>query len=274
MKHDQWGKYHEHGFSRWPHSPMHQGRSLFLRFAFAFGFISLFCFGGLAALAFVFTQLFGSGRPTVLFVWVGSAILAVGLFLLALWLAVRAFRGIATPLADVMEAADRVASGDLTTRVPVPPHHGPGAFWRLAEAFNHMTQELQCADQQRRNLTADVAHELRTPIHVIQGNLEGILDGVYQPTDELIKATVDETRRLARLVDDLRTLSLAEAGQLPMVMEPLDVSDLLGDVETSFGPQAQAAGIALRVQVPPAPVQPHGIRRCGTAQPGAGQPDE
>jgi two-component system sensor histidine kinase BaeS len=166
--------------------------------------------------------------------------------LLAAGLAIRAFRSIATPLADVMAAADTIAKGDLSVRVPVD---GPGEFSRLAESFNHMAEELERADQQRRNLTADVAHELRTPLHIIQGNLEGVLDGVYEPTDEHVEATLDETRALARLVDDLQTLSLAEAGQLPMVWEPLDVAELLADVSTSFSGQAEVAGIDLRVEI-------------------------
>ena len=102
-----------------------------------------------------------------------------------------------------------------------------------------MTEELQRSDQLRRNLTADVAHELRTPLHIIQGNLEGVLDGVYDPTDEHIEATLEETRMLARLVDDLHILSQAEAGQLSLHMEKVDVTELLADVETSFSGQAE-----------------------------------
>jgi two-component system, OmpR family, sensor histidine kinase BaeS len=101
-----------------------------------------------------------------------------------------------------------------------------------------------------------VAHELRNPLHIIQGNLEGILDGVYQPTAEHIGATLEETRGLARLVEDLRTLSLAEAGQLPMVWEPVDVRELLADAATSFGGQAEAAGIALSVEAPSIGAEP------------------
>jgi len=129
------------------------------------------------------------------------------------------------------------------------PVHGPGDFGRLAESFNRMAEELERADRQRRNLTADVAHELRTPLQIIQGNLEGILDDVYEPTAEHIGATLDETRALARLVEDLRTLSLAEAGQLPLVREPVDLAELLADVGTSFSGQAEAAGIDLCVEV-------------------------
>ena len=244
-----WRKQHTHDFGPWPHPWEHRRRSLFLRFAVAFGLIGLLCLGGMAALAFLFTQWLGNGRQAVLLVWIGGVALSLGLPLLAIWLAIRAFRGIATPLADIMVAADRVAGGDFTARVSVPPYYRPGEFRRLAESFNRMTEELERADRQRRNLTADVAHELRTPLHIIQGTLEGILDGVYEPTEEHVRTTLDETRLLARLVEDLRTLSLAEAGQLPLVIEPLDVSDLLGDVETSFGPQAEAAGVALRVEI-------------------------
>ena len=206
----------------------------------------LLVLGGMAALAFLLTRLFGGDGQTAVLVWIGGCGLSLALPLLAAGLAVRVFRGIATPLADVMAAADAVAEGDLSVRVPAP--HGPGDFGRLAESFNRMTEELERADQQRRNLTADVAHELRTPLHIIQGNLEGILDDVYEPTEEHIGATLDETRLLARLVEDLRTLSLAEAGQLPLVWEPVDVIELLADVGTSFSGQAEAAGIDLRVE--------------------------
>jgi two-component system sensor histidine kinase BaeS len=205
----------------------------------------LLVLGGMAALAFLFSRLFGGDGQTAALVWIGVIGLALAMPALAGLVARRAVRDIATPLASVMAAADRVAEGDLSVRVP---GQGPGDFGRLAQSFNRMTEELERADQQRRNLTADVAHELRTPLHIIQGNLEGILDGVYEPTTEHLNATLDETRTLARLVDDLRTLSLAEAGQLPLTWEPVDVAELLADVSTSFSGQAEAAGIVLRVE--------------------------
>jgi signal transduction histidine kinase len=180
-------------------------------------------------------------------VWMGGCGLSLALPLLAGALALRIYRGVATPLSDVMSAADAVAEGDLSARVPTSTR-GPGDFRRLARSFNRMVEELERADQQRRNLTADVAHELRTPLHIIQGNLEGILDQVYEPTPEHIDATLDETRALARLVEDLRTLSLAEAGQLPLVRELVDIPELLTDVQTSFSGQAEAAGLGLRVE--------------------------
>ncbi|HYN88555.1 MAG TPA: HAMP domain-containing sensor histidine kinase [Ardenticatenaceae bacterium] len=209
--------------------------------------MALLLLAGMAVLAFLFTRLFGGNGHTALLVWAGGCGLALMFPLLAVGVAARAFRRIALPLADLMAAADAVARGDLSVRVPV---HRPGEFGRLAASFNHMTSELERADRQRRNLTADVAHELRTPLHVIQGNLEGILDGVYEPTEEHINATLNETRALARLVEDLRTLSLAEAGQLPLARVRVDVAELLADVGTSFSGQAEAAGVELRLETP------------------------
>jgi signal transduction histidine kinase len=144
-----------------------------------------------------------------------------------------------------MAAADGVAAGDLSIRVA---ENSPSEFGQLARIFNRMVEELQRIDEQRRNLTADVAHELRTPLHIIQGNLEGILDGVYQPTPEHIQMLLDETKILLRLVEDLRTLSLAESGHLPLHRQSVQVAELLTDLATSFGGQADAAGVILEVE--------------------------
>ena len=201
--------------------------------------------GGMAALAFLVTSLFGGGGQTAVLVWIGGLSLSFALPVLAVAMAVRAFRGIAVPLADVMAAADHVADGDLSARVPEGRH---GGFNRLAHSFNRMVEELERTDQLRRNLTADVAHELRTPVHIIQGNLEGVLDRVYEPTAEHIGATLEETRLLARLVDDLGTLSLAESGQMSLAKESIDVVEFLTDVAATFGSQAEAAGIDIEVE--------------------------
>jgi two-component system, OmpR family, sensor histidine kinase BaeS len=219
---------------------------LFFRFIGAFGCLTVLILGGMAALAFLFSRFFeGSGKMAVT-LWFGGCGLFLALALLAGMLARRTFRNIAIPLADVMTAADAVAEGDLSVRVE---EDKPGEFGQLARSFNRMVEGLERSDQQRRNLTADVAHELRTPLHIIQGNLEGVLDDVYEPTDEHIQATLEETQQLSRLVEDLRTLSLAEAGQLPLVREPVDMAELLADVRTSFSGQTEAAGIDLRVEV-------------------------
>jgi hypothetical protein len=169
--------------------------------------------------------LIGSGQMPAL-VWVGGALLGVGLPLVGWGIAGHAFQGIARPLADLMDAADAVAAGDLHVQVS---EESPGDFGRIAQTFNRMARELERAEEQRRNLTADVAHELRTPLAIIQGNLEGLLDGVYQPTAAHFHAMLDETRWLARLIDDLRLLSLAESGQLVLHTEAIAVDELLAD---------------------------------------------
>jgi two-component system OmpR family sensor kinase/two-component system sensor histidine kinase BaeS len=235
---------------RWQHLSHEEylkRRFLFRRMARPFGFMVFTFLMLMCGIATLIHYLQGSG-PLVRLVWMAGCGLSVGFPLLALAFAVLAFREFGPPLSNVMAAADAVAEGNLEVRVP---ENAPGEFGRLARSFNRMTGELARAEQQRRNLTADVAHELRTPLHVIQGNLEGILDGVYEPTPEHINATLEETRLLARLVNDLQTLSLAEAGQLPLHPQQIAVADLLADVATSFSGQAAEAGVEIRVNAPP-----------------------
>ncbi|MBP6471397.1 MAG: HAMP domain-containing protein [Chloroflexi bacterium] len=230
------------------HRPPHWRRKrgwLFLSLFFVFGLMALLILAGMAAVAMLLVRGLGGYRETAVLVWLSGCSLALVLPMLALGIGRRAFRSIATPLAEVMAAADAVAEGDLTVRVTENGRHNQ--FAQLTRSFNRMTAELERADQQRRNLTADVAHELRTPLHIIQGNLEGLLDGVYEPTVDHIEATLEETHTLARLVNDLHTLSQAEAGQLPLRLEPVDLTELLTDVQTSFSGQAEAAQIALEV---------------------------
>lgn len=219
---------------------------LFLRFAAIFGLLAVVVLGGLALLIFFVVRLAGGDRHTAALLWLGACGLLLLFPLLTALLGRRAFRNIAAPLSRLMDGAERVAAGDLSVRVPAGGH---GEFAQLSAAFNHMVEELALADQRRRNLTADVAHELRTPLQIIQGNLEGLIDGVYQPTPEHLEATLDETRLLARLVEDLRVLSQAEAGQLAMHWERVDVGELLADIATSFSGQAQAAGVQLCVEL-------------------------
>ncbi len=241
-----WERWHpDRKFPRWSKASRRQRGIFFFRFAGIFALMVLLVLGGMAVFAFLLSHLLeGGGRIAV---WLGGCGLSLVLPLLAGAVAMRVFRGIATPLADVMSAADAVAEGDLSVRVP-EPNHGPVDFRRLAQSFNRMTAELKRSDQHRRNLTADVAHELRTPLHIIQGNLEGILDGVYEPTPEQIDTLLDEFHLLTRLVEDLQTLSLAEAGQLTLRLEPVDVSELLTDAGTSFSGQMEAAGIDLQIE--------------------------
>ena len=205
-----------------------------------------------AALARIAGRLAGLGDAGSVASWlaalVASVMLPVGVIILLRY----GFSRLVVPLSDLVQAADAVAEGDLSVRVE---ENGRGGLARLARAFNRMTSELAQADRRRRNLTADVAHELRTPLQIIQGNLEGVLDGVYEPTDEHLRATLAETRSLGRLIEDLRVLSLAEAGELPLTREAVDVGELLADVGTSFSGQAEAAGVMLTIEPLTAPVR-------------------
>jgi two-component system sensor histidine kinase BaeS len=162
--------------------------------------------------------------------------------IVALVLLARTFRGIATPVGDLIEAAGRVEAGSYDARVP---ERGPREMRSLAHAFNAMTARLEANESQRKQLLADVTHELRTPLTVMQGNVEAILDGVHPFDREHIAPLLEETKVLARLVDDLRTLSLAESGALALHREPVDVASIARDVVTAFADQARRGSIGL-----------------------------
>jgi signal transduction histidine kinase len=159
----------------------------------------------------------------------------------------RAVRRVAAPVGDLIEASGHIEEGDFSTRVP---ETGPGEVRALARAFNAMSARLEETEQQRRSALADVSHELRTPLTVIQGNLEALLDGVYPADAAHLEPILAETRVLARLIDDLRTLTLVEAGSLVLHSEPTDLGTLLNDVAASYRSQADQAGVTLTVTVP------------------------
>lgn len=199
----------------------------------------LLCSGGGAALLYLVFSEFTGVRNIWLVVCGAPVLLVVSILFIVVTLYTRYGR----PVQQIVDAIDAIAAGDLTVRVP---EDKSPQFERIIKRFNKMVAELERADRQRRNLTADIAHELRTPLHIIQGNLEGILDGVYEPTPEHLNATLDETRLLTRLVNDLQTLSLAETGQLPLHYTRFRLADLMADLDTSFSAQAAARGIALQ----------------------------
>jgi len=172
---------------------------------------------------------------------IGIVVIALAILLIA-----RAGRRFASPVVDVMEAADRVAAGDYETRVE---ERGPREVQRLGRSFNAMTERLGSNEARRRQLLADVAHELRTPLSVIQANLEALIDGVH-PTDEAHMASVlEETKVMSRLLNDLQTLSTAEAGALTLHLEPTQPFDLIDAAVRSFAAQATEAGVRLETSV-------------------------
>ncbi|HET6824175.1 MAG TPA: HAMP domain-containing sensor histidine kinase, partial [Anaerolineales bacterium] len=169
-----------------------------------------------------------------------------------------------TPLDELFHASERVANGDYSVRVQ---EKGPPEVHSLMKSFNSMAERLQVSDQQRRNMLADISHELRTPITVIQGNVEGMLDGVY-PTDEArLKSIIEETQILSRLVDDLRTLALAESGALRLKREPTHLAELIRDATSSLEAQMKEKEIHVEMalkNVEEATIDPQRIREVLT----------
>ena len=170
--------------------------------------------------------------------------LAAGAVALALGLLI--FRHIIAPVRAVTTAAQHIAAGQLDQRVPVTSRDEIG---QLAETFNQMADELDRDQQLRRNMVADIAHELRTPLSVVQANLEAMLDGVLPASPQEIASLHDETVLLTRLVADLRLLSLAEAGQLKLERAETDLGDLLRKVVGRMNVRAQASGVELLTDV-------------------------
>jgi signal transduction histidine kinase len=192
----------------------------------------------IALLAWLIGSVLGATNSPVVAVLLGL------LALLVLARIARALRLATSPVGDLIEASGRVEAGDFSTRVP---ETGLREVRTLARAFNAMSARLEEAEHERRSALADVSHELRTPLTVIQGNLEAIIDGVYPADAEHLEPILAETRILERLIEDLRTLTLAEASSLVLHREPTDLGALLGDVAASYRGQAEQAGISLTV---------------------------
>jgi two-component system, OmpR family, sensor histidine kinase BaeS len=146
-------------------------------------------------------------------------------------------RRLVGPVQELVDAAGRIEAGDFAVRVR-QSFRGPRDLRALTAAFNTMAARLEAEEATRRRLLADLGHELRTPIAVIEGHLEAILDGVYPADPAHLDPILDETRVLERLVDDLRTVSLAEAGSLTLHREPVDIGHLVTDAVTAVAPKA------------------------------------
>ncbi len=177
-------------------------------------------------------------RPLVL----GVLSAGVGLMAVLLVLATIFSRQISAPLRHISSAAQAIACGDHSSRVQ-PANVRELA--ELADSFNRMAEALQRADQQRRQLTADIAHELRTPLSIIKGRLEGIQDGIYEADAEQIEALLSEVALLERLINDLHLLALADAGQLPLYREVVSPVMLVNEAVRSFTPLATGRDVHL-----------------------------
>jgi signal transduction histidine kinase len=214
-------------------------------FFFAFAFLAFVGFFGIVRFILAsFVDAPGApsvDRPGYLFPF---AFLAFVLLVFAVGWGARSLRRMFTPLDELYNASERVASGDYSVRVQ---EKGPPEIHSLMRSFNSMAERLQVSDQQRRNMLADISHELRTPITVIQGNVEGILDGLYPADEARLKSIIEETQILSRLVDDLRTLALAESGALHLKREPTNLGQLIREAVSGFETQANEKDVKIEL---------------------------
>lgn len=206
--------------------------AVFFAFVFVMGWLSVVLFHGGAG---------GAGRPSFFPAFLVILALVVGFVSFG-----RAVRRMAGPIGDVMDAAARVANGDYAARAPV---RGPREVRELAASFNDMAERIEASELQRRNLLADLTHELRTPLAVIRGRVEGMLDGLYPPDEVHLGLVARQTEVLARLLDDLQTLSKAEAGALDLHRARADAGELVEGSVSAYRTQAEGAGVDLVAEV-------------------------
>ncbi|MCD6518623.1 MAG: HAMP domain-containing protein [Anaerolineae bacterium] len=184
----------------------------------------------------LFTQKLGRS-----ILWAGGIALLV-----ALLLGIMLTRFVLKPIQALEEGAQRVQQGDLSYRVPVLSHDEIG---NLAHQFNEMTAALERNERLRRQMIADIAHELRSPLAVMRGQVEALQDGIFELSKENLAPIYDQVILLSRLVDDLHALALAEAGQLRLERSPVNLGKLILRVVGAFAPQAREKRITLQSEL-------------------------
>jgi two-component system sensor histidine kinase BaeS len=173
---------------------------------------------------------------------------AIGATAVALLIGVLLARTISRPVRELTAATQMVTQGDLGHQVPVRTSDELG---ELANSFNRMSAQLSHSNLLRRQMTADIAHELRTPLSVILGYTEALTDGKLQAAPETFGVLHEEAQHLNRLVDDLRTLSLADAGELPLTRRPVEPQPLLERTAAAYAERARQKGVAVEVDAEP-----------------------
>ena len=221
---------------QWPMQPGGEAWRGFGRMIF-FGLMFMFVFFGFALWLIV--------RITTSVVTGPSTFVLVPVFLfLLIAIPVRTWR----PVRRLIAAAGRLADGDYSARVNPS---GPSSSRRVMSSFNEMARRLEDAEQQRRRLLADLGHELRTPLTVIRGEMEAIVDGVHAPDPEHMETLLEEVAVMERLLEDLRTLSMAEAGSLALHPEPVDLVALVTEAADSQRRAADSQAVAVIVDGAP-----------------------
>ena len=175
------------------------------------------------------------GPPAALFAVIGAAVLATFI----------AYRRLARPASELLDSAERIGAGDYRARVQPS---GPRSMRTLGAAFNGMAERLDASEAARRRFLADVSHELRTPLTVLQAEVEAQLDGIHPRDDAHLQLLRDQSRTLDRLVEDLRTLALGEAGRLTLHREAVPVGVLVEDAVAAISSVAVTRDVALVVE--------------------------
>ena len=194
--------------------------------------------GYLVLAPYSFTERFGIARAVIFPIGIISLILAIFLVIVSILLT----RRFVDPLADVIYAARSVATGKLDTRIPT---EGPQDLRTLSESFNEMATSLERNDRERREMLADIAHELRTPLSVIRGRLEGIVDGIYPENGPQVSMVLEQTYLMQRLVDDLRLLTLVETRQLQFDKREVNFANIIDSVLEMLSAEADEKNITL-----------------------------
>jgi len=175
-------------------------------------------------------------------------LIAIGTLMVAFIFGAILSRTITRPIRELTKATHEMAGGKFGQRVPVRSQDEIG---ELASSFNKMNDDLGRSFNLRKQMTADIAHELRTPLSLIIGHAEAVHDGVLPPTKENFEIIREEAERLEQLVNDLRILSLADAGELSVDFQPVDVNKLLGDIQTHYMTPFNQKRITLNLQSAP-----------------------
>jgi two-component system sensor histidine kinase BaeS len=168
--------------------------------------------------------------------------------ILAVWFAFRGVSRLSAPLDDLADAAERIERGDYSARVAAS---GPRRLRALARAFNDMSARLAAVDEGRRDFLADAAHELRTPLSIISGQLEAIEDGIYPADAEHLAPVHEQVLVLEQLIEDMRTVALAEAGALTLKLAPTDIGAAIDHAVAAFQSQAAARRVGLKTDYAP-----------------------
>ncbi len=218
------------------------GRQMFIGGLLFFVFVMF----GMLALAGIglalLRQMVGVALPEVF------GLLPVVVVMMVVVVVVRRFTRTWGPVRQLIGAAGALADGDYSVRVPAG---GSASMRSVTASFNDMARRLETADEQRRRLLADLGHELRTPLTVIRGEIEAMIDGVHVPDDEHLEMLIAEVGVMERLLEDLRTLSLIEAGSLALHPEPTDIGQLLEDIADAHRRRAGEDGVLVQVTAGP-----------------------